>query len=476
VSSLNETLTPLILGECQSKYYQDNSTKELQQATHDIMPPKRRKKKGKKLSKAAKKALKAAKKLKKQLIQEQQDRNLIQEKELRDGAASGDVARTIEAISKFGEFDEPPGNVDTPDSFGMSAMLHAAMRGHERIVEVLIAGIKGYETVEKFDEETGDLVINELTGEPMTMQMPKLWANSDVNFQSTGGGSTALMWACERGHSECVKLLLQAGCVPDVRNDYGWTALMLAALNGHVDCVQELFAHEGTIRAVMDETIDFLHINSGNSAFMWATTKGKLRCMQTLLDLKTDCRGVNSLGLTAMEVAETAGHGDAVQLLKDWDDTCEKNRAEALELIETYGIDYGRQQGLNIESLTECWHGCPPEIAVPIMTIDEETKEEIPVLSEATEDGDGEPQFRLEGGCTCLKLILPEEEKKEEEKVEEKVEEKKKKKRKKEKNRGKGSKNDRGRSKTDRGGGKRRDSQSPSKRRGSPSPSSRRRK
>jgi ankyrin repeat protein len=428
------------------------------------MPPKRRgKKKGKKLSKAAKKAAKAAKKLKKQLIREQQELNLLQEKELRDSAATGDVDRTVEALAKFKEFDDPPGIVDNPDSFGMSAMLHAAMRGHKRIVEILIAGHKGYEEVEKFDEETGDLVINEATGDPETIRVPKLWANSDVNFQSTGGGSTALMWACERGHTECTKLLLQAGCVPDVRNDYGWTALMLAALNGHVDCVQELFAHEGAVRAVMEETIDFMHVNSGNSAFMWATTKGQLRVMQTLLVLKADCRGVNGLGMTAVEVAETAGHVDAVQLLKDWDITCERQRAKALDDIEMYGMDYIRKQGIDIESLTECWHACPPQVAIPIVLVDEETQEELPVLNEET----GEPTFRIEGGCTCLKLVLPEEEKKEDD-VEEKVADvqmqKGKGARSKKQNK-KDSKRDRGRSRTDRGGKKKSNSPSPSSRR-----------
>ena len=317
--------------------------------------------------------------------------------------------------------------------------------------------------VEKFDEETGDLVINEATGDPETIRVPKLWANSDVNFQSTGGGSTALMWACERGHTECTKLLLQAGCVPDVRNDYGWTALMLAALNGHVDCVQELFAHEGAVRAVMEETIDFMHVNSGNSAFMWATTKGQLRVMQTLLVLKADCRGVNGLGMTAVEVAETAGHVDAVQLLKDWDITCERQRAKALDDIEMYGMDYIRKQGIDIESLTECWHACPPQVAIPIVLVDEETQEELPVLNEET----GEPTFRIEGGCTCLKLVLPEEEKKEDD-VEEKVADvqmqKGKGARSKKQNK-KDSKRDRGRSRTDRGGKKKSNSPSPSSRR-----------
>ena len=434
---------------------------------------KKRKKKGKKLSKAAKAALKLAKKLKKENLLRQLEQNLQNEKELRDASATGDIERTVQALQLFLEFEDPPGNVDMPDSFGMSAMLNASMRGHEKIVEILIAGHRGSETVERFDPETGDLVINEETGEPATMEVPKVWANSDVNFQSTGGGSTALMWACERGHSQVVSMLIQAGCVPDVRNDYGWTALQLAALNGHVDCVSELFAHSGAVEALMNETIDFLHPNSGNSAFMWATTKSQLRCMQALLELGCDCRGVNALGMTAPEVADTAGHTEAVQLLVDWDTTCEKNRAAAMAEIEMYGVEYVRKSGVDIDSLKECWHGCAPESFHEITVVDEETGEEVVVMKNIVDEETGEivgeeATLRVEGGCTCLKLLPTEEEKaaalevaarEAEAEAEAAAVAAARKQRK------KGSKGGRGRSRTERGGaGKTRDSVSPNAR------------
>ena len=125
-------------------------------------------------------------------------------------------------------------------------------------------------------------------------------------------------------------------------------------------------------------------------------------------------------------------------------------------------MDYIRKQGIDIESLTECWHACPPQVAIPIVLVDEETQEELPVLNEET----GEPTFRIEGGCTCLKLVLPEEEKKEDD-VEEKVADvqmqKGKGARSKKQNK-KDSKRDR-RSRTDRGGKKKSNSPSPSSRR-----------
>ena len=410
-----EKLQEKLTGTIQLHYLLLSSVKMPRSPSPNGKKKKGKGKKKKKLSKAAKAAKKLAAKFKKENVARQKEKNLINEKELRDSAASGDIERTRQALGRFQEFEDPPGNVDTPDNFGMSAMLHAAMRGHEKIVEILIAGHSGYEHIEQFDDETGDLVINEETGEPLLARIPKRWANSDVNFQSNGGGSTALMWACERGHSEVVRMLVKAGCVPDVRNDYGWTALHLAALNGHVDCVAELFAHEGAVLDLMNETIDFLHPNSGNSAFMWATTKSQLRCMQALLELGCDCRGPNALGMTPPEIAETAGHNEATQLLQDWDTTCEKKRADTLEQIETYGVDYVRNLGVDIEALKECWHGCPEVTYQEVTELDEETGEQViamtPIIDEETGETTGEePKMEKKGGCTCLKLLPTEEE------------------------------------------------------------------
>lgn len=363
----------------------------------------------KKLSKNAKKALKAAKKELKLRRQAQAAQNVLHEKELRDAAASGDVRRVQEAVAQFGEHDDPMGDVDSPDAFGMTALLSAGMRGHTRIVELLINGNHGSELVEMYDPETGDLMINEETGDPMMHRVPTIWANADVNAQSKDGGSTSLMWACERGHVDIARLCLKAGCVPDTRNDYGWTALMLAALNGQTECMGELFAHEGPVREVAMETIDFQHLQSGNTALLWAASKGQCDTMQRLLEIGANCRVKNATGLSGMDLADLHGHPKAVKVLEDWDIHLEAERAKWLEEIEMYGPEYVANQGVDVQSLKECWRECPMETTVEVL--DPETGE--PVMEEKVdEEGHVEliPMMRIEGGCTCRKLPLSEEE------------------------------------------------------------------
>ena len=367
------------------------------------------KKKKKKLSKAARKALKEAKKERKLRREAQAALNVLSEKELRDAAAAGDVRRVEEALAKFGQQDDPPGDVDNPDGFGMTALLSAGMRGHTKIVEILIRGNQGTELVEKYDPETGDLMIDEQTGDPMMHQVPTVWANADVNAQSKDGGSTCLMWACERGHIDIVRLCLQAGCVPDTRNDYGWTALMLAALNGQIDCVEELFAHEGPVREVSMETIDFQHLQSGNTALLWAVSKGQCETVQRLLEIGANCRVKNISGQSAKDLADLHGHPDVLKILEDWDIHLESERAKWLEEIEMFGQDYVAGQGVDIQSLKECWRECPEEKLVE--SLDPDTGE--PIFEEKV-DEDGNVQLvavtHTVGGCTCQKLPLSEEE------------------------------------------------------------------
>ena len=77
--------------------------------------------KKKKLSKKARKALKAAKKERKLRRQAQAAQNILNEKELRDAAASGDVRRVEEALALFGEHDDPAGDVDSHDALVLLA-------------------------------------------------------------------------------------------------------------------------------------------------------------------------------------------------------------------------------------------------------------------------------------------------------------------------------------------------------------------
>jgi hypothetical protein len=63
---------------------------------------------------------------------------------------------------------------------------------------------------------------------------------ADVNTRSESNGYTPLIWASSRGHTEAVRLLLEAGADVDLEANDGQTALMRAADYGHAEVVELL--------------------------------------------------------------------------------------------------------------------------------------------------------------------------------------------------------------------------------------------
>ena len=73
-------------------------------------------------------------------------------------------------------------------------------------------------------------------------------------MDAKGGGddSTALMFACEKGHVEAARLLLEKGAAVDAQDENGVTPLMTACEEGHVE-VARLLLEKGADRTLADK-------------------------------------------------------------------------------------------------------------------------------------------------------------------------------------------------------------------------------
>ena len=113
--------------------------------------------------------------------------------------------------------------------------------------------------------------------------------------------------AADNGHSEVIKLLLQAGADVNAPHEkVQATPLQYAAAAGRLDAVRVLLAAHAKVDAVD---------NQGRTPLMWAASKGQVPVIQELLQHGADANLKAHNGWTALKYAQRQGNTQAVELL-----------------------------------------------------------------------------------------------------------------------------------------------------------------
>ena len=158
---------------------------------------------------------------------------------------------------------------------------------------------------------------------------------ADINVKD-GMGYTPLYWACEEGHLEVVKLLIQQevgvpininpllrlaargghtqlvklligkGADVNARNRDGNTSLHWAAEKGHIEVVK-LLLEKGANVNVQD-----IH---GRTPLYWAAQYGYTEIVKLLLEKEADVNAKDNDGKTPLHSAALKGHSEVVKLL-----------------------------------------------------------------------------------------------------------------------------------------------------------------
>lgn len=121
-------------------------------------------------------------------------------------------------------------------------------------------------------------------------------------------GNTALMYASEFGHLDCVRELLIRGASARLRNDSGWTALTWAVFDDHHDVA----------RALIESDPDLVRVTStGNGApLLHAACNGHAGCVRLLASHGADVNVTTELGgYTPLAMACFGGHVECVRAL-----------------------------------------------------------------------------------------------------------------------------------------------------------------
>ena len=188
------------------------------------------------------------------------------------GASFLGIVEMTGAVLEMKEWD-----VNATDSMGTTALIWAAVKGHEGVVKLLLE-----------QEEV------------------------NPNQADTACGRTPLSWAAKQGHHGVVKMLLEREDVnPDHRdNCFGRTPILSAAEGGH----------EGTVKMLLEcarvnpELSDALH---GRTPLSWAAGNGHEGVVKMLLEQKevNPDQPDTEYGRTPLSWAAQRGREEVVKML-----------------------------------------------------------------------------------------------------------------------------------------------------------------
>ena len=158
----------------------------------------------------------------------------------------------------------------------MAALHCAAMKGHAGIVEQLCAAPGAAAALALRDKDgytplSLALSIGDGSERLVAALLEADATGAAVNAQ-TDNGSTALVWASERGHEGAVRLLLARGARHELQSNDGNTALHCAAEKGHAAIVEQLCAAPGATAAAA------LRDKNGYTPLALAVREGHAAC------------------------------------------------------------------------------------------------------------------------------------------------------------------------------------------------------
>ncbi|XP_058110380.1 protein VAPYRIN-like [Magnolia sinica] len=154
-------------------------------------------------------------------------------------------------------------------------------------------------------------------------------------------GRTALHVATSRGHTRCVRLLIEAGADKNAKSNDGRTALFRAAASGDLEMVTLLLdagadpsittsVHgRGPLDVARDKGHkDVAKILEQGELVLTAARRGELKHLESLLQKGVSMKHCDQYGLTALHSAAIKGHVDIVAMLIEFGMDLELQDAE----------------------------------------------------------------------------------------------------------------------------------------------------
>lgn len=189
---------------------------------------------------------------------------------------------------------------------GWTALHHAAAQGQVDVLkELLQAGARV-----DFQAKDGSIPLHQAAWGGHTEAVKLLLdARSDPNARRTTNRVTPLESASYFGHTDTVKLLLSRGADPNARVYEGYTAMHQAARQGNIAVMEALFLAKASIETQKDDGQTPLHA---------AAASGQVGAVQSLLTMGAEPNAKDSSGDTPLAVAQKNGQGGTASLLTEY--------------------------------------------------------------------------------------------------------------------------------------------------------------
>ena len=192
------------------------------------------------------------------------------------------------------------------DIDGETPLFRAAESGQKETVKLLIGA------------ETENTMVLAAKGGNISVVRMLLDAGADPNMKNSKG-CTPLFMSASEGHLGITKLLLQRGAQPNIANRSGFTPLHQAACYGDIDVAKELF-EKGA-----DPNVTSLFGSTPLHFTVSYCTQGKKEMVRLLLDYDADVNIADDEGKTPKCYAAEKGLQEIVNILTGQEVIPERN-------------------------------------------------------------------------------------------------------------------------------------------------------
>jgi ankyrin repeat protein len=198
---------------------------------------------------------------------------------------------------------EDPISVNRTDQMGWTALMYAAVGGHENVIAILLkAGAnvnafgESYHSILREDHSA--LIVASAHGHDRVVQI-----FLDHGAQTSTRTESAVSTAAAIGNLDVIRVLLRNGFDIEQQDVEGQTPLHHACLNGRLETFQFLVQEGASI---------FAKDRRGRCALDMAAEAGALEIVRILLDRGMDVNGADKYGTTAVDLADEFGNHEVL--------------------------------------------------------------------------------------------------------------------------------------------------------------------